>query len=243
MALSASRVSARCTAGIGAVSTSSLSTAISAASSAPASDSHFATRDATACASASEAAAAPRVAPTTRRIPFAVPSSDITTKRSAAFVLARCVPPQNSMENAFQSSLEGFASKSSILGPTETTRTGSGYTSPNTALNPEIFCASASLTSRASTSNAFSICALTIASTAVNCSTVIALLCEKSKRSFSSSTSEPFWSTPSPSTWRSAKFKTCVIVWLGITRRRRSWSTSASQASPTFKTPSTLSAT
>mmetsp|Transcript_36931 Transcript_36931/g.91247 ORF Transcript_36931/g.91247 Transcript_36931/m.91247 type:complete len:301 (+) Transcript_36931:740-1642(+) len=217
-----SRISARSTAGITAVSTMPLSVAISCASSGPLRASHALTRAATSAAVASAARAAPLVAPTMRRMPFATPSSDISTNSSASAVLPRWVPPQNSMENPFQSSLPGDASRSSILAPTLTTRTGSGYTSPNTARSPLMALAFARGTSRVSTASLRAICVRTMASAALTSSMLIALLCEKSKRSFSSSTRLPFWFTSSPSTVRSAKLSTCVSVWLGMTLPRRS---------------------
>jgi hypothetical protein len=50
---------------------------------------------------------------------------------------------------------------------------------------------------------------------------VIARLRLKSKRSFSSSTSEPFWSTSPPSTSRSAQLSKWVVVWFERMRSRR----------------------
>mmetsp|Transcript_33921 Transcript_33921/g.82250 ORF Transcript_33921/g.82250 Transcript_33921/m.82250 type:complete len:209 (-) Transcript_33921:2306-2932(-) len=58
-----------------------------------------------------------------RRIPLATAVSSTKTKASASAVFETCVPPQNSIE---------------VSSPTETTRTGSGYTSPNTARTPSI---------------------------------------------------------------------------------------------------------
>ena len=134
----ASRISARCTAGMTAVSTTPLSVAISFSSAAPDMAPHAATRAATSAAVAKAEAAPPLVAPVMRRTPLAMPSSDSSTNSPASPVLARWVPPQNSIEYVFHSSAAGEASNSSILGPTLTTRTGSGYTSPKTARKPLI---------------------------------------------------------------------------------------------------------
>ena len=51
-------------------------------------------------------------------------------------VLLRWVPPQNSMGKASLAPEAGSASSASTGRPTDTTRTGSGYTSPNTARRP-----------------------------------------------------------------------------------------------------------
>ena len=50
---------------------------------------------------------------------------------------------------------------------------------------------------------------------------VIGLGCEKSKRSRSGATSEPFCATWSPSTWRSASCSRCVAEWLARIALRR----------------------
>mmetsp|Transcript_8414 Transcript_8414/g.37928 ORF Transcript_8414/g.37928 Transcript_8414/m.37928 type:complete len:241 (-) Transcript_8414:1905-2627(-) len=235
----ASRISARCTAGITEVSTVPLSPAMAFSRSAPSSASHALTCALIVRAVSSAAAAAPLVAPTIRRTPFAMPSSERRTKSVASEVFARCVPPQNSMEYPFQSSASGVASRSSMDGPTETTRTGSGYTSPKTARSPEMAFALSSATSRVCTESAALTWSRTSASTFLISSADIALECEKSNRSFSSSTSEPFWSTESPRTWRRAWLSTWVMVWLGMMLFRRSWSTRVRTASPTAMTPST----
>ena len=79
--------------------------------------------------------------------------------------------------------------------------TGSGYLSPKTCLKAVILVASARLTSWACTGKADWIFWLTMLSTEAICSGVRAPDQEKSKRSFSASTREPFWShrdRPSP---------------------------------------------
>jgi hypothetical protein len=63
------------------------------------------------------------------------PSSEMTTHAAALASEDKWVPPQNSMEKALFSGFAGSARSCSTLRPTETTRTGSGYTSPNTALS------------------------------------------------------------------------------------------------------------
>lgn len=82
------------------------------------------------------------MAATSRRMPFAIPSSPRITNASASRVFFKCVPPQNSMEYLSTSispsgigndvSYFAFSSKSGdstscLMGfPMETTRTGSG---------------------------------------------------------------------------------------------------------------------
>mmetsp|Transcript_668 Transcript_668/g.1522 ORF Transcript_668/g.1522 Transcript_668/m.1522 type:complete len:316 (+) Transcript_668:171-1118(+) len=103
--------------------------------------------------------------------PLATAVSSVRTKASASAVFDTCVPPQNSTE---------------VSSPMVTTRTGSGYTSPNTARTPGIFLASSSGTTRAETGRAPSTTSRTYASTSLNCAAVTAFLCPKSNRSFSS---------------------------------------------------------
>ena len=154
----------------------------------------------------------PFVAAVMRRIPFAVPTSSMMAKSSASAVLFKCVPPQNSIDRFAHASLDGLDNKSSMAGPTETTLTGSGYTSPNTARKPLIFCASVNATSLVWTDKFSLICELTMSCASWICFAVTGLLWEKSKRNFSSSTTEPFWLTSFPKTSRKAKLTTCVIV-------------------------------
>ena len=64
---------------------------------------------------------------------LAMPASSSTTNCSAASVETKCVPPQNSIEYSFHFSSDGLASTSSMLGPTETTRTGSAHLAEHSA--------------------------------------------------------------------------------------------------------------
>mmetsp|Transcript_9357 Transcript_9357/g.15008 ORF Transcript_9357/g.15008 Transcript_9357/m.15008 type:complete len:228 (+) Transcript_9357:376-1059(+) len=80
-----------------------------------------------------------------RRTPLAIPSSFKMTKAPASLVLVKCVPPQNSTLYWFHMASWGFERISGILaGETATTRTGSGYFSPNTERSELIFLASSS---------------------------------------------------------------------------------------------------
>ena len=67
---------------------------------------------------------------------LAIPSSDMRAKAPASLVFFKCVPPQNSTLYCLLLSAEGLASSSSTGLPMDTTLTGSGYTSPKTALSP-----------------------------------------------------------------------------------------------------------
>mmetsp|Transcript_57753 Transcript_57753/g.137442 ORF Transcript_57753/g.137442 Transcript_57753/m.137442 type:complete len:201 (+) Transcript_57753:536-1138(+) len=163
---------------------------------------------------------------TRRRMPLAVPSSPITAKSIASRVLSMWVPPQNSTESWSHSSLSGVARSCSTVcftGPTETTRTGSGYTSPKTARSDLICFASASGTSLRWESNSPLITSRTSLCTLSTSSTVMGLLYEKSKRSLSGPTIEPRWSIWCPSrTLRRAQLSKWVVVWLAATADRRS---------------------
>ena len=81
--------------------------------------------------------------------------------------------------------------------------------------------ASSSAISRVSTGEFCSTKALAMASTAAISSGVIGLVCEKSKRSRSGATSEPFCATCVPSTWRSASCRRWVAEWLARVAERR----------------------
>ena len=59
-------------------------------------------------------------------------------------------------------------------------------------------------------------------SISASCAGATGFVLLKSKRSFWSSTSEPFWSRSVCSTRRSAQFITCVSVWFGAISMRRS---------------------
>ena len=60
-------------------------------------------------------------------------------------------PPQNSTEQSYHASFDGFSRSSLTVAPILTTRTGSGYCSPKTARTPFISFALSSETSFAST--------------------------------------------------------------------------------------------
>ncbi len=73
----------------------------------------------------------------TRRTPLATPSWLTILKKPAWPVCVRCVPPQNSTDVS-------AVAASGLSAPISSTRTGSGYFSPNTARTPGTFFASAS---------------------------------------------------------------------------------------------------
>ena len=112
-----------------------------------------------------------------RRIPEEIPVSEIILKAPISPVLFTCVPPH-----------------SSLLDPILSTLTSSAYFSPKSIMAP-LFLASSRCIVLASVSVLFSISWLTNISTDLISSEVKALGCEKSKRVFDSSTSEPFCST------------------------------------------------
>ena len=64
--------------------------------------------------------------------------------------------------------------------------------------------------------------------------------CEKSKRSLSGATIEPFCATWSPSTWRNASCSKCVAEWLARSRRRRSVSITSLTGLPLARVPLTI---
>lgn len=68
---------------------------------------------------------------------LAMPSSDSNANARASPVSPRCVPPQNSIEYCLFDGSSRFARSSSTGLPMETTLTGSGYCSPNTARSPD----------------------------------------------------------------------------------------------------------
>ena len=97
--------------------------------------------------------------------------------------------------------------------------------------------ASSMAISRVSTGAFCRMMALAISSTAATSSALIGLVCEKSKRSRSGATSEPFCATCVPSTWRNASCSRCVAEWLARVAERRAWSTTSSTASPGLNAP------
>ena len=102
-----------------------------------------------------------------------------------------------------------------------TTRTSSPYFSPNSARAPDAMASSTAI-SRVVTGAFCSTMSLAMSSTRSISSALIGLGWEKSNRSRSGATSEPFWATWSPSTWRSASCSRWVAEWLArIAVRRR----------------------
>ena len=87
--------------------------------------------------------------------------------------------------------------------PIETTRTSSPYFSPNSAMAPDSIAESRSI-SRVVTGASWTTTWLASASTLSISSASSGFGCEKSKRSRSGATSEPFCATCEPSTPRSA---------------------------------------
>mmetsp|Transcript_21835 Transcript_21835/g.35157 ORF Transcript_21835/g.35157 Transcript_21835/m.35157 type:complete len:210 (+) Transcript_21835:466-1095(+) len=162
------------------------------------------TREASSAPFLSAEAAAPLVTATILRTPLAIAVSSVITKLSASAVFITCVPPHNSTLYPPHFSSLGADCISNTLAPTLTTRTGSGYASPNTARRLLMACASFSGITLVSTGMAFSITALTVSSTSFISDAVRAFLYEKSNLSFSSSTSDPLWSISGPRTFLSA---------------------------------------
>mmetsp|Transcript_19335 Transcript_19335/g.30352 ORF Transcript_19335/g.30352 Transcript_19335/m.30352 type:complete len:221 (+) Transcript_19335:960-1622(+) len=115
--------------------------------------------------------AASRVNAVILRMPLATAVSSVSTNASASAVFETCVPPQNSTDES---------------SPTLTTRTGSGYTSPNKARTPGRALASSSGMTSAVTGRDRSMTSLTYASASFSWAAVMAFLWLKSNRSFSS---------------------------------------------------------
>ena len=147
-----------------------------------------------------------------------------------------CVPPHSSIDH----DLLAFFACPPPAGlspmPIDTTRTSSPYFSPNRAMAP-VSMASSMAISRVSTGAFCRMMAFAMSSTAATSSALIGLVCEKSKRSRSGATSEPFCATWVPSTWRSASCSRCVAEWLARVAERRAWSTTSSTASPGLNAP------
>ena len=173
---------------------------------------------------ASIASSAPSpVTASIRRIPAAIPPSDVILNRPMSPVLEAWIPPHSSVEKS----------------PIDSTRTSSSYFSPNNAIAPFFFADSMSIT-LVSITWLRRICALTRRSTSFNSAAVTASRCEKSKRRPSAFTSEPFWVTCSPSNWRSAACSKCVAEWFREIAARRSASTIVATSSPVASTPSSI---
>mmetsp|Transcript_8681 Transcript_8681/g.27685 ORF Transcript_8681/g.27685 Transcript_8681/m.27685 type:complete len:262 (+) Transcript_8681:268-1053(+) len=128
---------------------------------------------------------------TTRRMPCASAPSETVANALACEVLRMCVPPQNSIEYLLPQSCVGSASKCSTGRPIDTTRTGSGYFSPKTAVSPLISRARSSGTSAQWTCSRAAMTAAHLRSTSASCSGVTGPSLEKSKRATPASTLEP----------------------------------------------------
>ena len=111
------------------------------------------------------------------------------------------------------------------------TRTSSPYFSPKSITAPDFFASSIGIT-WARVGVFCRISAFTRPRPGGSPPSLSGLSCEKSKRVFSASTSEPFCCTCAPSTSRSALCMRCVTEWLRMVRRRSSTSTRASTLSP-----------
>ena len=112
--------------------------ATSASIASPSSDATASMRRLSSTAESFAARAAAPVNPKHRRTPADEAPSESSTKDPASAVVCKCVPPQNSVDNSFHRGSLGAASSASIVDPTHTTRTGSGYCSPKTARTPLI---------------------------------------------------------------------------------------------------------
>ena len=120
-----------------------------------------------------------------RRTPAATPESVRPKISPMSPVRRTCVPPHSSTDQP------------SVLpppSPIATTRTSSPYFSPNSARAPEARASSIAI-SRVVTGEFCSTKSLAMSSTFSISSAVIGLGCEKSKRSRSGATSEPFCAT------------------------------------------------
>mmetsp|Transcript_20109 Transcript_20109/g.63249 ORF Transcript_20109/g.63249 Transcript_20109/m.63249 type:complete len:284 (+) Transcript_20109:355-1206(+) len=199
--------------------------------------SSIAKRSLTSRATACAAAARSRVHATNRRTPLAMPCSSSNANPTASFVLRRCVPPHSSTDKPFHRAETGADLMSETAPPTATTRTGSGYASPFIARSASTAMASSSGVSLQSTTKAASMTSAQSFSAAASSSALNGLSQAMSNLSRSSSTCEPRCaqrstpvfsastfapSRPPSNTSRSAKFNTCVMVWFGATRVRRS---------------------
>ena len=154
-----------------------------------------------------------------------MPVSSVIWKKAMSPVRATCVPPQNSFDS-----------------PIVTTRTVSPYFSPKNAIAPACLASAIGSTS-VSAATFLRTRSLTRSSTRCFSSSDSGAECEKSKRSRSGATSEPFWVTCVPSTWRSAQWRRCVAEWLRRMSSRRSASTVRSTVSPTRSSPDCTSPT
>ena len=139
-----------------------------------------------------QASAPSPVVASTRRTPAAMPDCSTILKKPMSPVRATWVPPQNSREL-----------------PISSTRTSSPYFSPKSMTAPDFFACSIGMIS-ARVGVLRTISAFTCASMRRISSSVSGLSCEKSKRVFSPSTSDPFCCTCGPSTSRSALCMRCV---------------------------------
>ena len=119
----------------------------------------------------------------TRRMPAATLLSLTILNIPIRPVLRAWMPPQNSQ-----------------LGPKRTTRTVSPYFSPNKATAPIALASSTGVLRCSSSGRSWRIRSFTRRSTSRSSSSVTFWKCEKSKRSVSGATNEPFCSTCSPST-------------------------------------------
>ena len=102
--------------------------------------------------------------------------------------------------------------------PIETTRTSSPYFSPNSARAPDARGVVERHQPRRRPARSAARCRWRCPRRARAPRRVIGLGWEKSKRSRSGATSEPFCATWSPSTWRSASCSRCVAEWLARMR-------------------------
>ena len=155
-----------------------------------------------------------------RRIPAAIPPSDVMRKRPMSPVRCTCVPPQSSVEKL----------------PNDSTRTTSSYFSPNSAMAPD-FTASSKGSCRITAGALRRISPLTSRSTVSSSAGVTGWVCEKSKRSRSGATSEPRCTTCLPSAWRSAACSKCVAEWFSTVAWRVFSSTLAVSLSPILSEP------
>mmetsp|Transcript_44317 Transcript_44317/g.108313 ORF Transcript_44317/g.108313 Transcript_44317/m.108313 type:complete len:264 (-) Transcript_44317:366-1157(-) len=104
------------------------------------------------------------------RTPLATASSCTSVNALASSVLPTCVPPHSSRLAPAHASLSGALTISATLLPMLSTRTGSGYFSPNTARSPLMLIAVSRGMTSASTGSFWAICSRQMSSTLTSCS-------------------------------------------------------------------------
>src|SRR5215217_3832346 len=165
-----------------------------------------------------------------RRTPAATAPSETTAMTPMSPVRPAWVPPQSSTEKV------RLAPSPPGALPIETTRTSSPYFSPKSARAPDSIASSTPI-SFVTTGSFWRSTALAMSATRRTSSSPTGFGWLKSKRRRSGATSEPFWATWSPRTWRKASCRRWVAEWLARMLARRAWSTASSREWPTLRVP------